>query len=670
MRLLKPTIFVALLGTLAVLAASCILPLTSPSAAQAKGTLVLQIEGLNSARTLAPNLGSIINHVTAEFTPTEGNTVTANFTRDQGNVPFSVTLAPGTDWIGTFEAFDDAEALLARASLEVKGSELGETVLEKPVILVPSTSGTGSFDVAFQFATGATTFELTFTRYPDTTPTSANVYAGLLAASSATTLVDQKDLTSGTYTLDPATGKARVQGSLTSGNYVISLKVDSVVFSSLLAVYDNLSSTGTVSNPVRHVYFNGGVGTGSIAELAIPYLASAVLPANTFSRPGWSGEWTDSSTLVGGNTFTGGDQFQMTSSTDVTLYADWQATITFDPGNGTGPQSSQIIGDGDTVPLTTMSGLSRVGYNFLRWNTASDGTGTPFEDGASFTPGSEGSLTLYAQWTLVYTFTNAGATGRYGPTQSQVTSAYSSTPLAGEVTSTTNNGTPGIQKWVVPTTGTYRIEGYGAQGAVFDATYGRGALMMGDFALTQGDTLWILVGQEGSANGLESYGHGGGGGGTFVAIGSGTLSTTTPLLAAGGGGAAGDYGGDQSASNGSVATAGNSGQNNPLMVQSVGPPIVYYPYNAANNAGGTSGGAGATGGLGFDDNSASGLDAASGWSGSGSSSQSFLSGGAGTLSYGSGANGDGGFGGGGGLTVSPFYSSAAGGGGVFRRWWV
>jgi len=51
----------------------------------------------------------------------------------------------------------------------------------------------------------------------------------------------------------------------------------------------------------------------------------------------------------------------------------------------------------------------------------------------------------------IITFTNAGATGRLGPTQSQIDSTYAGTDLAGEVTINTQ----GIQEWTVPATGTY-----------------------------------------------------------------------------------------------------------------------------------------------------------------------------------------------------------------------
>ena len=66
-----------------------------------------------------------------------------------------------------------------------------------------------------------------------------------------------------------------------------------------------------------------------------------------------------------------------------------------------------------------------------------------------------------------YTFTNAGAEGREGPTQEQIDSNYSNTNLAGKVTINTR----GIQEWVVPADGNYKIEAFGGQGASADSNY-------------------------------------------------------------------------------------------------------------------------------------------------------------------------------------------------------
>ena len=59
-----------------------------------------------------------------------------------------------------------------------------------------------------------------------------------------------------------------------------------------------------------------------------------------------------------------------------------------------------------------------------------------------------------------HTFTNAGATGRYGPTLTQCRNAYNVTWDGN--TSFFNVVTQGIQTWTVPSNGTYEIEAKGA----------------------------------------------------------------------------------------------------------------------------------------------------------------------------------------------------------------
>jgi hypothetical protein len=102
----------------------------------------------------------------------------------------------------------------------------------------------------------------------------------------------------------------------------------------------------------------------------------------------------------------------------------------------------------------------------------------------------------------------------------------------------------GIQIWTVPYTGLYRINAYGAAGIGGSGTNGtslggKGAQVQGDFSLTEGDKIRILVGQMGTNTGgtTGDGASGTGGGGTFVIQGTtGTLDSQVLLIAAGGGG--------------------------------------------------------------------------------------------------------------------------------------
>ena len=86
-------------------------------------------------------------------------------------------------------------------------------------------------------------------------------------------------------------------------------------------------------------------------------------------------------------------------------------TINFD-GNGStgGSTASQQIAAGNTAPLNA-NGFTRNGYAFTGWNTATDGSGTSYADGADYTvtPATgDATVTLYAQWgPSIQDFTNA-----------------------------------------------------------------------------------------------------------------------------------------------------------------------------------------------------------------------------------------------------------------------
>ena len=159
-----------------------------------------------------------------------------------------------------------------------------------------------------------------------------------------------------------------------------------------------------------------------------------------------------------------------------------------------------------------------------------------------------GHLLYYAEFIAV--FTNLGASGRLGPTS--LGSYYSGQVHDGQVTLVS-----GIQQWTVPHIGDYRIEAIGAAGGYGlnsnNGQYrGRGARIEGTFRLFKGETIQILVGQEGSINLNDDSS--GGGGGTFV-----VRRSNTPLIIAGGGGGIENAQSRHSGCDASTGTTGNPG---------------------------------------------------------------------------------------------------------------
>lgn len=136
-----------------------------------------------------------------------------------------------------------------------------------------------------------------------------------------------------------------------------------------------------------------------------------------------------------------------------------------------------------------------------------------------------------------HTFTSASVRGRIGPTLAQCIAAYNGEWVNNEAFFTVRNG---YQVWTVPETGTYRIVAVGACGAS-DNTLdggGLGASAAGDFQLTAGDRITIVVGQ--TTGTISSVGGDlqakPGGGGSFVFASNNFFNLETCLIAAGGGG--------------------------------------------------------------------------------------------------------------------------------------
>jgi hypothetical protein len=125
-----------------------------------------------------------------------------------------------------------------------------------------------------------------------------------------------------------------------------------------------------------------------------------------------------------------------------------------------------------------------------------------------------------------FTFTNGGATGRFGPTSFASVSSYTSETWY----STYFSVSSGVQYWYAPTTGSYTIRAAGAAGhGGFYADKCRGIIIESTLTLTKGMLYKIIVGQQGVY--YSNFGSGGGGGGTFL-----SEFYNVPVIVAGGGG--------------------------------------------------------------------------------------------------------------------------------------
>lgn len=90
-----------------------------------------------------------------------------------------------------------------------------------------------------------------------------------------------------------------------------------------------------------------------------------------------------------------------TATVTVTVPKKTSYTVSYNANGGSGAPSSQTKWYGDTLKLSTTK-PTRSQYNFTKWNTKADGTGTNYASGANYTTNAK--VTLYAQWELAYTY--------------------------------------------------------------------------------------------------------------------------------------------------------------------------------------------------------------------------------------------------------------------------
>lgn len=106
-----------------------------------------------------------------------------------------------------------------------------------------------------------------------------------------------------------------------------------------------------------------------------------------------------------------------TANASITLYAVWTVTTTvltydivYETGDGT-EVASQVKTKGTAITLRSTI-PTRNGFTFSKWNTKSDGTGTNYNAGATYS--TDADLTLYAiwtPWTHIVSFNANGGSG-------------------------------------------------------------------------------------------------------------------------------------------------------------------------------------------------------------------------------------------------------------------
>lgn len=192
--------------------------------------------------------------------------------------------------------------------------------------------------------------------------------------------------------------------------------------------------TANWSANTYHITYKANGGSGADVTQDVKYdTAWTTKDGNTFTKTGYTltGWKAEDGTVYALNA----SQTAWKKTGDLVLNAVWTAngyTVKFNANTGTGNMADEAMVY-DVEKALTISSFAKTGYLFTGWNTAADGSGTSYADGAkvmNLTTASGGVVTLYAQWkaiTYKIRFDGNGATG--GSMEDQVISYDQNTAL-------------------------------------------------------------------------------------------------------------------------------------------------------------------------------------------------------------------------------------------------
>lgn len=181
------------------------------------------------------------------------------------------------------------------------------------------------------------------------------------------------------------------------------------------------------------VSYNANGGTGAPPSQTKNEGTNLTLSSTEPSYPGRTFQgWSTTKAKADAGTIDYAAGATYSNDASVTLYASWKLatyTITYDANGGTGAPSAQtkthgvdltlsstkptnsakiytsftvtLNANGGTCSSSSLRAARTIGYTFSKWNTKSDGTGTNYESGASYT--TDSAATMYAQWTTEIT---------------------------------------------------------------------------------------------------------------------------------------------------------------------------------------------------------------------------------------------------------------------------
>jgi len=181
--------------------------------------------------------------------------------------------------------------------------------------------------------------------------------------------------------------------------------------------------SGSFSTTIKYTvtYDANGGNCGQTTGYATSASAAVTLPTPTRSGylcVGWY-------TAASGGTKAGDAGASYTPSANITLYAQWgkPSVVTYDANGGSvSPASAQYQGTALTLPTPT-----RDGYWCTGWYTAASGGSKIGDTGAAYQ--ATGDITLYAQWSPIYTVTYNANGGSVSPASAEYKGSALTLPM-------------------------------------------------------------------------------------------------------------------------------------------------------------------------------------------------------------------------------------------------
>ena len=179
-------------------------------------------------------------------------------------------------------------------------------------------------------------------------------------------------------------------GTITIGGTVVdSVRVKSFVYNSqttISYVHFNKNNAGATGTMVDEAFFS---------TAATQPLSTCAFSLKDYTFIGWN-------TAADGSGTSYSDGETITVSSDMTLYAQWLPTtfyVSFDKNDydATGTMDNQVFTI-NTPQALTANTFTRMYYDFVGWNTESDGSGTSYADKETVT--NLINVTLFAKWSL------------------------------------------------------------------------------------------------------------------------------------------------------------------------------------------------------------------------------------------------------------------------------